>query len=160
MATIKDITAAAGVTQGLLYHYFTSKDALVQALLEERGFLPQMSDVLTRSHGRPASEVLPELLAGFRALRLKNADLVALLSAVALGQITGADIEPDSLVDMVIRGVGAAVVNFSQRAAAGDAAQLEGIFDRFERWSRARSALQLLTLFSVAWALAAGIAGA
>ena len=84
----------------------------------------------------------------------------ALLSAVALGQITGADIEPDSLVDMVIRGVGAAVVNFSQRAAAGDAAQLEGIFDRFERWSRARSALQLLTLFSVAWALAAGIAGA
>ena len=99
-------------------------------------------------------------MAGFRALRLKNADLVALLSAVALGQITGADIEPDSLVDMVIRGVAAAVLNFSQRAAAGDAAQLEGIFDRFERWSRARSALQLLTLFSVAWALAAGIAGA
>ena len=77
-------------------------------------------------------------------------DWQALLSAVALGQITGADIEPDSLVDMVIRGVGAAVLNFSQRAAAGDAAQLEGIFDRFERWSRARSALQLLTLFPVA----------
>jgi hypothetical protein len=53
----------------------------------------------------------------------------------------------------------AAPLNFSQRAAAGDPARLEAIFDRFERWSRARSALQLLTLVSVAWALAAGIAG-
>jgi hypothetical protein len=96
----------------------------------------------------PASE-LPELLSRRRAARKNAKDLVALLSAVALGQITGADIEPDSLVDMVIRGVAAAVLN-CQRAAAGDAAQLEGIFDRFERWSRARSALQLLTLFPVA----------
>jgi hypothetical protein len=54
----------------------------------------------------------------------------------------------------------AAPLNFSQRAAAGDSARLEAIFDRFERWSRARSALQVLTLLSVAWALAVGIAGA
>jgi hypothetical protein len=54
----------------------------------------------------------------------------------------------------------AAPLNFSQRAAAGDATRLETIFDRFERWSRARSALQLLTLLSVAWALTAAIAGA
>jgi hypothetical protein len=53
----------------------------------------------------------------------------------------------------------AAPLNFSQRAAAGDAARLAAIFDRFERWSRARSALQVLTLLSVAWALVAGIAG-
>jgi hypothetical protein len=53
----------------------------------------------------------------------------------------------------------AAPLNFSQRAAAGDAARLAAIFDRFERWSRARSALQLLTLLSVAWALVASIAG-
>jgi hypothetical protein len=54
----------------------------------------------------------------------------------------------------------AAPLNFSQRAAAGDATRLEAIFDRFERWSRARSALQLLTLLSVALALTAAIAGA
>lgn len=52
----------------------------------------------------------------------------------------------------------AAPLNFSQRAAAGDAARLAAIFDRFERWSRARSALQVLTLLSVAWALVASIA--
>jgi hypothetical protein len=52
----------------------------------------------------------------------------------------------------------AAPLNFSQRAAVGDAARLEVIFDRFERWSRARSALQVLTLLAVTWALVAAMA--
>jgi hypothetical protein len=52
----------------------------------------------------------------------------------------------------------AAPANFSQRAAAGDAARLEAIFDRFERWQTTRATLQVLTLLSVAWALEAGIA--
>jgi hypothetical protein len=53
----------------------------------------------------------------------------------------------------------AAPLNFSQRAAAGDATRLAAIFDRFERWSTARATLQALTLLSVAWALVASIAG-
>jgi hypothetical protein len=53
----------------------------------------------------------------------------------------------------------AAPTNFSQRAAAGDPARLTAIFDRFERWQTARAALQVLTLLSVVWALAASIAG-
>ena len=54
--------------------------------------------------------------------------------------------------------VRAAPLNFSQRAAAGDAARLEAIFDRFERWSTARATLQVLTLLSVTSALVASIA--
>jgi hypothetical protein len=54
----------------------------------------------------------------------------------------------------------AAPTNFSQRAAAGDPARLEAIFDRFQRWQTTRATLQVLTLLSAAWALAAGIAGA
>jgi hypothetical protein len=52
----------------------------------------------------------------------------------------------------------AAPTNFSQRAAAGDAARLAAIFDRFEHWQTARATLQVLTLLSVAWALVARIA--
>lgn len=52
----------------------------------------------------------------------------------------------------------AAPLNFSQRAAAGDAARLAAIFDRFERWSTARATLQVLTLLSVTSALVASIA--
>jgi hypothetical protein len=54
----------------------------------------------------------------------------------------------------------AAPTNFSQRAAAGDPARLEAIFDRFERVQAARATLQVLTLLSVAWALTASIASA
>jgi hypothetical protein len=53
----------------------------------------------------------------------------------------------------------AAPTNFSQRSAGGDAARLEAIFNRFERWQTARAAFQTLTMFAVAWAAAAHIAG-
>jgi hypothetical protein len=56
--------------------------------------------------------------------------------------------------------VRAAPLNFSQRAAAGDAARLAAIFDRFARWSTARASLQVLTLLTVTAALAASITDA
>jgi AcrR family transcriptional regulator len=80
-ATVKDITAAAGVTPGLLYHYFDSKDALVLAILQERGFLPELRRLAAGSSDRPAGEVLPELAAAFRRLLARHADLVALFFA-------------------------------------------------------------------------------
>jgi AcrR family transcriptional regulator len=80
-ATVKDITAAAGVTQGLLYHYFDGKDALLLAILQERGFLPQLRRLLAGAPDRPAHVVLPELAAGFRRLLAQHADLVALFFA-------------------------------------------------------------------------------
>jgi AcrR family transcriptional regulator len=82
-ATVKDITAAAGVTQGLLYHYFDDKDALVQAILEERGFLPELRRLLADPPGRPAAVVLPALAAGFRRLLAEHAELVTLFFAAA-----------------------------------------------------------------------------
>jgi hypothetical protein len=54
----------------------------------------------------------------------------------------------------------AAPLNFSQRAAAGDAARLAAIFDQFQRWSTARASLQVLTLLTVTAALAASITDA
>jgi AcrR family transcriptional regulator len=80
-ATVKDITAAAGVTQGLLYHYFDDKDALVQAILAERGFLPELRRLLAGAADRPAATVLPELAAGFRRLLAEHAELVGLFFA-------------------------------------------------------------------------------
>jgi AcrR family transcriptional regulator len=163
-ATVKDITAAAGVTPGLLYHYFDGKDALVMAILQERGFLPQLRALLAGSGGRPAEVVLPELADGFRRLLAEHADLVALffsasranpavraglkafvaegqqllahylasrvaegelrshdtlaaaqllLSAVALGQVTGADPDPEATVDVLLHGL----VTDSQRGS-------------------------------------------
>ncbi|GAA2418079.1 TetR/AcrR family transcriptional regulator [Nonomuraea africana] len=78
-ASVKDISDAAGVTPGLLYRYFESKEALVETLLAERGFLPRLRELLTATgrDARPATEVLTELLAAFDGLLADNADLVA-----------------------------------------------------------------------------------
>ncbi|MGI5282259.1 TetR/AcrR family transcriptional regulator [Nonomuraea polychroma] len=77
-ASVKDLAEAAGVTPGLLYRYFDSKEALVQALLAERGFLPRLRELLTADHGaRTARQVLAELLAAFDGLLADNADLMA-----------------------------------------------------------------------------------
>jgi AcrR family transcriptional regulator len=63
--TIKDLAEATGVAQGLVYHYFRSKDELLFAILEERGFLPALRRLLTVSPDRPAAEVLDEVAHGF-----------------------------------------------------------------------------------------------
>jgi TetR/AcrR family transcriptional regulator, cholesterol catabolism regulator len=75
---VKDIAEAAKVTPGLLYHYFDSKDELVAAVLEERGFLPQLRGLISEHAGQSASVVLPQLIRAFDDTLADHADLVSL----------------------------------------------------------------------------------
>lgn len=81
-ASVKDIAAAAAVTPGLLYHYFDSKEDLVAAVLEERGFLPQLRALLTEHAEQPATAVLPRLIQAFDETLAANTDLVSLFFSV------------------------------------------------------------------------------
>ena len=74
--TIKDLAEAAGVAQGLFYHYFESKEALLFAAVDRHGFLPEMRGILTAAYGRPADEVLLEISKSFYALLKEKDDLV------------------------------------------------------------------------------------
>jgi AcrR family transcriptional regulator len=77
--SVKALAQAAGVTPGLLYHYFESKEALVVALLSERGFLPQLRALVgDLADQRPAKEVLTDLLEGFDRTLAENAQLMSL----------------------------------------------------------------------------------
>ncbi len=82
-ASVKDIAAAAAVTPGLLYHYFDSKEDLVAAVLQERGFLPQLRALLSEHSDQPAAAVLPRLLRAFDETLAANADLVSVFFSVA-----------------------------------------------------------------------------
>ena len=42
--TIGDIASATGTAHGLVYHYFRSKDDLLQAVLDRYTFLPRLAD--------------------------------------------------------------------------------------------------------------------
>ncbi len=77
-ASMRDVAAAAGVTPGLLYHYFDSKEALSLAVTVERGFLSEFRDLLAEAGDRPADVVLPEVTAGFDRILSERTALVGL----------------------------------------------------------------------------------
>jgi AcrR family transcriptional regulator len=58
---VSDIAQAAGVAQGLLYHYFPSKDALLAAIIERYGPLRMLGELLATPPDRPARETLLDL---------------------------------------------------------------------------------------------------
>jgi AcrR family transcriptional regulator len=78
-ATVKDLSEAAGVAQGLLYHYFRSKQELFQAVLERHYFLPELRRIAELHGDRPAGEVLLEVALGFARMLDQHRLLVQLL---------------------------------------------------------------------------------
>jgi AcrR family transcriptional regulator len=77
-ASMKEVAKAAGVTPGLLYHYFASKEALSLAVTVERGFLTELRELLNRAGERPAVVVLPEVTGEFDRILSQRKALVGL----------------------------------------------------------------------------------
>ncbi len=76
---VSDIAQAADVSQGLLYHYFPSKDALLAAIIERHGPLRMLNELLAPPPGRPARETLLDLGAGIYALVQQRRSLIQLV---------------------------------------------------------------------------------
>jgi AcrR family transcriptional regulator len=66
--SIKDLAEAVGVAQGLVYHYFDSKEDLLLAVIDRHNPLPQVRRMLEGIQDQPAAMLLPQLLHGFYAL--------------------------------------------------------------------------------------------
>ncbi len=83
---ISDIAQAAGVAQGLLYHYFPSrdgvpsKDALLAAIIARHGPLGMLRDLLDAPPNRPARETLLDLGLRFHALARERRTLLRLIA--------------------------------------------------------------------------------
>jgi len=80
--TINDVIAAAGVSKGAFYHYFTSKEALLEALAERfaRRTLEQLSDIF-EDPSLDALRRLNAFLARSRQLRREAAPMIRPLFA-------------------------------------------------------------------------------
>ena len=75
--TIKDIAERAGVAQGLVYHYFASKDDLFDAIIDRHNPLPVLSGVLTDVSHLPLRDVLLRLAeTAYNLMREKRAILI------------------------------------------------------------------------------------
>jgi AcrR family transcriptional regulator len=78
-ATVKDLSEAAGVAEGLLYHYFSSKEDLLRAALERHYFLPELRRLASPDRDRPAGEVLLEVGRGFGAMLREHRSLLQVM---------------------------------------------------------------------------------
>jgi AcrR family transcriptional regulator len=90
-ATVKDLSDAAGVAQGLLYHYFRSKEELLEAVLDHHYFLPELRRIAALDRDRPAAEVLLELALGFARVLEQNRPVVQLMLREAPSNTAVAD---------------------------------------------------------------------
>jgi AcrR family transcriptional regulator len=84
-ASTREVAAAAGVTPGLLYHYFATKEELALAVIAERGFLPELREILRESATEPSAVVLSRLVSACAELMSRRGDLVAMAISGAIG---------------------------------------------------------------------------
>lgn len=77
--SIKDIAEAAGVAQGLVYHYFRNKEDLLVEVLQRRSPMLPLRDLLASLQDQPATEALPMLAQGVYAIMTERRDLLSII---------------------------------------------------------------------------------
>jgi AcrR family transcriptional regulator len=77
--TIKDISEAAGTSQGLMYHYFEGKEELLTAVIERHSFITQLRHIMSSTHTKPVRQVLYEITTGFYNLLTSNKELISII---------------------------------------------------------------------------------
>jgi AcrR family transcriptional regulator len=78
-ASIKDIAEAAGISQGLMYHYFKNKEDLLAATIKQYSFLEELRGIVAARDDRPSSRVLEETASKFLETLEKRKALVRIL---------------------------------------------------------------------------------
>jgi len=78
-ASIKDIAEAAGISQGLMYHYFKNKEDLLAATIKQYSFIEELKGILTARDDQPASQVLMETANKFLSTLERRKALVRIL---------------------------------------------------------------------------------
>ncbi len=83
----QQIAKAAGVTQGLVFHYFGSKEGLLAAVLSTRhSFTTQMGELLTEAEDSrmPVADLLRAVCEGWIATLHRETNATLLLTGLAL----------------------------------------------------------------------------
>ncbi len=77
--SMRDIARSAGITEGLIYHYFSSKRDLFRAIIEEHSFLPLLRTLPDLAAQLDLRALLIVLARGFIDVLRENTELTRLL---------------------------------------------------------------------------------
>ena len=80
----RKIAQAAGITEGLIFHYFSTKADLLTAVLETRhSFLGDLRALLEAARGQSVTEVLPQLASGWLATLYRERAITTVMLGTA-----------------------------------------------------------------------------
>jgi TetR/AcrR family acrAB operon transcriptional repressor len=83
--TVRDIARQAGITDAAIYYHFESKRELLEALVEERGFLTSLQNLEQVEAQLPLREMVLWMAAGAINLMDENRDFLRLVIMEGLG---------------------------------------------------------------------------
>ncbi|MBI3910696.1 MAG: TetR/AcrR family transcriptional regulator [Armatimonadetes bacterium] len=115
-SSIRDIAHAAGITEGLIYHYFPSKSALVQAVIHRFAFADEVTSLIGEMKGIPAREAFYRLAWRYFELLSRNRTFVTMLFA----EVPRDPEVARAFAEVVFRGFQAVRQFAEKRIAAGE----------------------------------------
>jgi len=83
--TVRDIARQAGITDAAIYYHFESKRVLLEALVEERGFLSSLQNLARLQADAPLQETLHWIARGAISIMDENRDFLRLIIMEGLG---------------------------------------------------------------------------
>jgi AcrR family transcriptional regulator len=113
----RQIAREAGITEGLIFHYFPSKEDLLSAVLESRySYMQQLRQLLDHAADHPAAEVLTRLMTDWLAtLRRETGISLVLFSEAQTNPRVGQTL--DTFID---EAVGRLAAYLRNRIVAGE----------------------------------------
>jgi AcrR family transcriptional regulator len=82
---VRDIAREAGITDAAIYYHFQSKRDLLEALVEERGFLVSLQNLERVEADMPLEEMLTWMASGAVSLMDENREFLRLIIMEGLG---------------------------------------------------------------------------
>jgi AcrR family transcriptional regulator len=83
--TVRDIARQAGITDAAIYYHFESKRDLLEALVEERGFLSRLQNLERMESDMDVHAMIPWMARGAINLMDENRDFLRLIIMEGLG---------------------------------------------------------------------------
>jgi AcrR family transcriptional regulator len=75
--TIKELSERAGVSMGLMYHYFKNKESLLEAIVSKHSFIPRLRQAVNKDNDHlPAGERFSKLIFDFYVLLGEEKELM------------------------------------------------------------------------------------
>jgi AcrR family transcriptional regulator len=113
--TVRDIARQAGITDAAIYYHFESKRDLLDALVDERGFLNNLENLARLQPDAPLQETLHWTARGAIHIMDENRDFLRLIIMEGLGGDEAALEQYDRLIGLWERALTAVLTRYADK---------------------------------------------